>query len=380
MSPFDWSGDGARILVVDDQEPNRLLLREMLESHGCVVSEIAEGDAAVTRAREEMPDLILLDVNMPGIGGLEVCRLLKAAPETAGIPVLLVTALSHREDRLRGIEAGANDYLTKPFDRNELGLRVRNAVSLRRLHLRTEDQFRRLRELESLRDGLVHMLVHDLRTPLTGIRLYLEMLRDDAIALEGGPQFVELVDEANSISTRMTEMVNDMLDTSRLESGAMPLECVDSDISILVREAIELVGTRGRRRQVDVEADAIGMVQCDPGVIRRVVANLIGNAVDFSPDGRPVRVRIDRVADGFARVQVSDDGPGISAEYHERIFDKFGQLDAARSHVKHSTGLGLTFCKLAVTAHGGRIGVESAPGSGSTFWFVLPPECVLRAS
>ena len=112
-------------------------------------------------------------------------------------------------------------------------------------------------------------------------------------------------------------------------------------------------------------------VQCDPSIIRRVLANLIGNAVDFSPEGVPVRVRVE-TSNGDVRVLVSDEGPGIPAAWHERIFDKFGQLQASRSHVKHSSGLGLTFCKLAISAHGGRIGVESEPGQGSTFWFQLP--------
>jgi two-component system sensor histidine kinase/response regulator len=361
---------GGHILVVDDAEQNRLLLRDLLEAEGYRITEAVDGEQALLRVQEEWPDAVLLDVNMPGLDGYEVCRRLKGSPDTEAIPVLLVTALSHREDRLRGIAAGANDYVTKPFDKTELILRVRNVLRLHHLYNKTEAQYERLRELESLRDGLVHMLVHDLRTPLTGIRLYLEMLREDAGALPGGSGCVELVDEAGAITARMTEMINDLLDTSRLEAGAMPLDFAEASMEVLVREAIELVGTRGRKRQVDVDAPPV-TTRCDPGIIRRVLANLIGNAVDFSPDGQPVRVRVE-AENGDLRVLVRDEGPGIPPAYHERIFDKFGQLDAVRNHVKHSSGLGLTFCKLAINAHGGRIGVDSEPGHGSTFWFVLP--------
>ncbi len=371
MNEGAWEGGGAHILVVDDTAANRTLLRDLLEERGCRVSDAAtaaDADAIIARDR---PDLILMDVSMPGEDGFSACTRLKAAPLTEAIPIILVTALAHREDRIRGMEAGANDYLTKPVDRTELGLRVRNALALHRLHDRAEAQYRQLREMETLRDSLVHMLVHDLRTPLTGIRLYLEMLRDDVIAA-GKTEAGALLDEASGITVRMTEMINDLLDTSRFEAGAMPLELKPADAALLTREAVALVGTRGRRREVRVSGDPTAPVTCDPAIIRRVIANLIGNAVDYSPEGETVEVRVAR-ANGDVEVRVQDRGPGIPEAYRERIFEKFGQIDAVSRQVKHSTGLGLTFCRMAVQAHGGRIGVDSPEGgTGSTFWIRLP--------
>ena len=363
----------AHILVVDDQEANRLLLRDVLEPEGHRVTEAASGVAALQIVGELKPDVVLLDVTMPGVDGLEVCRRLKADPGTAAIPVLLVTALSHREHRLRGIEAGANDYIAKPIDRAELVLRVRNALHMHRLHSEVAEQYRRLQELERLRDGLVHMLVHDLRTPLAGIRTYLELLKEDAQTMSNQAEFAHLIAEANVVAFRMTEMVSDLLDVSRLEEGAMPLERSDADLAALAAEAVALVGARAiRDTNVQLAAPPYGVrVVCDAGVIRRVIANLVSNAVDFSKNGDAVEVLVEAGPAG-PRVAVVDRGYGIPPEYHEKIFEKFGQVEASRQRVKHSSGLGLTFCKLAVEAHGGHIGVDSTVGSGSTFWFDLP--------
>jgi signal transduction histidine kinase len=363
--------EGGHVLIVDDQEPNRLLLRDLLEARGYEVSEAVSGPEALAAIARRRPDVVLLDVSMPGMDGFEVTRRLREDPGAQAIPVLLVTALSAREHRLQGIEAGANDYLTKPIDRAELALRVRNAIQMHRLLRQVEDQYRRLRDLEGLRDNLVHMLVHDLRTPLTGIRMYLELLREDARLAKAGGGLKELVDEANAVSERMTAMVNDMLDVSRLEEGAMPVHRKPADLAALAGEAMKVAGA-GRRVELAFEAPQGGVsVNCDPELIRRVIANLVANAVDFSPDRSLVKVRVEN-GGPEVRVEVADQGPGIPPEFHQRIFEKFGQADVMRQRVKHSSGLGLTFCKLAVEAHGGRIGVDSAAGHGSTFWFTIP--------
>lgn len=363
--------DSGHVLVVDDQEPNRLLLRDLLEARGYEVAEATGGAEALEAIARRRPDVVLLDVSMPGMDGFEVTRRLRDDPATQPLPVLLVTALAAREHRLQGMEAGANDYITKPIDRAELALRVRNAIQMHRLLLKVEDQYRQLRDLEGLRDNLVHMLVHDLRTPLTGIRMYLELLREDARLSRAGGGLKELVDEANAVSERMTAMVNDMLDVSRLEEGAMPVHRKPADLTQLAGDAMKVAGA-GRRVDLAFEAPPDGVtVDCDPELIRRVIANLVANAVDFSPDRSLVQVRVEN-GGPEARVEVADQGPGIPPEFHERIFEKFGQADVMRQRVKHSSGLGLTFCKLAIEAHGGRIGVESDAGKGSRFWFTIP--------
>jgi len=316
------------------------------------------------------PDVVLLDVQMPGIDGFEVCRRLKAAPETAAVPVLLVTALSDRDHRLEGIRAGANDFITKPIDSADLMLRVRNALQMRRLFKEVEAQYRKLEELESLRDNLVHMVVHDLRSPLTAVYGNLQLLQLDMAPL--GPDATETLSETLRATQRITDMVSDMLDVSRMETGQMPLELEAVDVGVLVAETVRSVGARDPPIHYDPPAGTV-TARCDRKVIGRVITNLLDNAIKFTPAGAAVRVAVAHDDGTGVRVAVHDAGPGIPPESREVIFEKFGQVRGVKQ-TGRSSGLGLTFCKLAIEAHGGRIGIESEVGLGSTFWFVVPRE------
>jgi signal transduction histidine kinase len=361
-----------RILVVDDHEPNRLLLREILEQQGHTVTEAEGGYEALDAVASQEFDLLLLDVNMPGVNGVEVCRRLRADPHTASLPIILVTSLTHREHRLEGIAAGASDYLSKPIDRHELLLRVRNSLQMHKLHLELAAQYRDLRRLETLRDSLVHMLVHDLRSPLTAIMGFLELMRTEIDPATQTVLLSDLNEVMESVGV-LSDMVTTVLDVSRFESQAMPLTRTTLDLGEVAGSAISSLG--GRSRPVirfDRPAAPVRAVG-DLDVIRRVMMNLMANAVKFSPRGAPVLVHL-MPSDDEIRFEVVDSGPGIAPEHHEKIFEKFGQVESAEGRAVRSSGLGLTFCKMAIEAHGGRIGLHSTVGAGSTFWFVLPAE------
>lgn len=367
MSAAEVPASG-RVLVVDDEPRNRELLRDVLEAHGFEVSEAADGMEALALVDATTPDVVLLDVAMPGMDGLTVCRRLKEQPATAAIPVIMVTAHADRRDRLDGIRAGANDYVTKPVDVTDLSLRVGNAVALKRLHGEVADQLHRLQELERLRDALTHMVIHDLRSPLSGIMLALDLIGMTA----GGPgsSVSEDVALAQRSARAMSEMIAGLLDISRLESGEMPLERSRVSLAEVAAEAKALAAGVGDGAVVRVEAPSAPVVaDADRDVIRRVLTNLVGNALKFTPEGGHVRVAVSGDA-GEARVEVVDHGPGIAPEYHGMIFEKFGQVRDRKARL--GTGLGLAFCKLAVEAHGGQIGVRSEVGRGSTFWVTLP--------
>lgn len=356
------------VLVADDEPSNRTLLRQVLARGDYRVREAEDGFAALRCAREERPDAVLLDVMMPGMDGFQVCRILKADPDLAAVPVVLVTSLDGREDRLQGVEAGADDFLVKPIDPREVLFRVRNAVRTHRLFREVEDSYRRLHELESLRDSLTHMLVHDFRSPLQSVLGYLRLLRMDA-----GERLTRdetgFLDRAMSCAELLTEMVGATLDVSRMESETMPLNRQPVVLSDLARRAAVDVAGIAQETPIRIEARGELRLEADPEVVRRVLMNLLANALRFSPPGEAVVVHVEG-----NHVEVRDRGPGIPLDERERIFDKFVQLKAWEDGGRHSSGLGLTFCQLAVQAHGGRIGVDCPPQGGSTFWFTLPLE------
>lgn len=367
MNPSDPGAPPPNILVVDDTPANLQLLVNMLKQRGYKVRPVPNGELALRAARASPPDLILLDVTMPGMDGYEVCAQLKADARLRDIPVLFISALNETEDKVRAFQSGGVDYVTKPFQLEEVDARVRTHLALRRHERELQESLDRLRELERLRDSLTHMVVHDMRSPLLALQLTMPLLRR-ALRPEDRDA-IDMLDNADSGVAVLVEMATQMLDVSRMEAGRMTLERRVADLNATVRAALDgcrmLAGTRR------LPFSPAGPVEawCDPDIVRRIVGNLVGNALKFTSPGGEVRVQV--AAEGArARVTVTDDGPGIAPENHGRIFEKFGQLEGRQR--RQGTGLGLTFARMAVEAHGGEIGVDSALGRGSTFWFTLP--------
>jgi two-component system sensor histidine kinase/response regulator len=363
-----------RILVVDDEPLNRELLHDLLEVNGYTVIEAEDGEVALRKIAAEECDVILLDVKMPRMDGLEACRQLKANPATAHIPVLMVTALSDSEHRYLGIDAGANDYLNKPIDRRDVLLRVRNAVYAKRLHDKVQQDLAKLRELEALQDNLTHMIVHDMRSPLMIVSWSYDLiLKEKSLLSEQQQEFITM---GQSCCGELVEMVNSLLDISRMESGQMPLKHTVCSLLDIAQEAAEKLAVLAHKKMVTIQVGGhVASVSVDQDVMHRVFVNLLGNAIKFAPADSIIRVAITSSGDAV-RVAVSDRGQGIPPEYHKKIFEKFGQVDSRQEEHNYSSGLGLTFCKLAVEAHGGQIGVESEAGKGSSFWFTVPIKTV----
>ncbi|MBI2944470.1 MAG: hybrid sensor histidine kinase/response regulator [Candidatus Wallbacteria bacterium] len=366
------------VMIVDDTPANLKLLEGMLIERGYSVRAFPSGQLAVQAAQREPPDLILLDVMMPGIDGFTTCRQLKADPLTREIPVIFLSSLSETTDKLKAFTAGGVDYITKPFQTEEVAARVSTHLALlgarRELDQRNrqlEASLSRQAELEKMRDDLVHMMVHDMRSPLMGIQGNLSFLSED---LQGNPEpeVRQAVDAATGAATRLVDMVSAMLDVSRLESQQMPVSLREADLAVVVKQAIDGLGALTRKCALEVRSPASGLAaSCDPDLTARVVANLLGNALKFTPSGGAITVELAE-SGACARVSVIDTGPGIPPEWHRRIFEKFGQVSGEDRKVKHSTGLGLAFCKLAVEAQSGTIGLTSTDSRGSTFWFELP--------
>lgn len=357
------------VLVADVDPANRAICSSALQAQGYEVVEASDGEQVLQILSERDIDVVLMGVFMQRLGGFETCRRIKAQENTKMVPVLLVTALDERAARIKGMDAGADDFINKPIDPTEVSLRVRNAARGKGLYDQLQTSFEDLKRLEELRDGLTHMLVHDLRTPLTAIKGYASLL----VAGFGAgltPQQKNFAEKIVTQSNRLVEMVSAILDVSRLESDQMPLETQKTDLSLLLLEQSEpFSGLPDCEIHLDI-ADGVTL-KCDPDLIKRVVANLLSNAFKYTPKGEGVTLRLE-VGDEFAEVQILDKGPGVPEESRDKIFEKFTQVEGEAHKRPYSSGLGLTFCQLVVQKHGGEIGVGEADGGGAKFWFTLP--------
>lgn len=375
------------ILVADDVPANVELLSDQLETLGFRTVHAVDGPTALAACFEHRPELCILDVAMPAgaLGGddrstgFEVCRRIKRDARTARIPVIFVTALNDTSDRVRGIEAGGDDFLTKPHNRLVLGARVRSLLKLKAATDALEESYRKLRELEKVRDDLMKMIVHDLRTPLTSVVANLEMIADG----EYGPVSLEqkqALGDAESKSEELLALIGDLLEVAKVEETGMSLDTEPLAPGAFVAELLHEWHVRfvqdGAEVAVEVADDA-PTFDADKALLKRVFSNLIQNALTHS--GRSIRMKITaRGAEDGVLFGVEDNGPGIPAEFHELIFQKFGRVKTAHVPRVRSSGLGLAFCKLVIEAHGGRIWVRSVPGpgagdgGGSTFYVQLP--------
>ena len=377
------------VLVADDVPANVELLEDQLRTLGFRTVRAFDGPSAVAAAHEHRPDLAILDVAMPpgdlGVEerstGFEVCRRIKRDERTAGMPVVFVTALNDSTDRVKAIEAGGDDFLTKPHNRMVLGARVRSLLKLRSATEALQDSYRKLRELEKVRDDLMKTIVHDLKTPLTAVLATVEMLRDGDFGAVTETQGGALAD-TQARAEDLLALIEDLLELARLEESHVVLDRTAIVAATVLARMADAWRLRLSQEQATVSVEVAGelpVVQADARLLERVFNNLLQNALVHG--GRGVRVVLSAVRDGDGvRFAVADSGPGIAAAYHELIFRKFETVKLAGAPRARSSGLGLSFCRLVADAHGGRIWVQSDEGKGSTFFLVLPAGAEAKAS
>jgi two-component system sensor histidine kinase/response regulator len=370
--------DGSRLLVADDNEMNRDVLSRQLKRQGHIVQTAVNGQDALKLAREGRFDVILLDVMMPVLNGYDTLRELKSDPDLRHIPVIMISALDEMESIVRCIEMGAEDYLPKSFDPVLLKARIGASLEKKRLRDREvvlfqqlEENYKKLQDLESLRDSLTHMVIHDLRTPLTSLLTGMQSLQAMGDLDEFQSEFVEI---AISGGETLLSMINDLLDISKMEDGSLRLERLHIDADAVIQTALRQVRQLAAEKNLTLQAEVspdLGAIAVDEEKLRRALVNLLGNAVKFTPNNG--KITLSAHPDGMDAVfKVADTGEGIPKEAFGRIFEKFGQVENRKAGRKLSTGLGLTFCKMVAEAHGGRIWVESELGQGSTFIFAIP--------
>ena len=370
------ASDKSLILVVDDISKNLQVVGTLLRRENYRVVPATSGAQALERVRADPPDLILLDLMMPEMDGLEVCRRLKAEPLTQRIPVIFLTASNEMEHLVQGFEMGAVDYVTKPFNPPELLARVRT-------HLELKHARERLREMNEEKNEFMGIVAHDLRNPLGAITGYAEMVLEELASLPppSEEKFACSVREATQCtgriwdaSRRMAGMVQNLLDANRIERGEMKLNRTPTELAALVSSVVETQQPRATAKQQTIhlqnETAPVNVI-VDSNVMVQVLENLVSNAVKYSPPGKNIFVRLKKEA-GAVRCEVQDEGPGLSAEDQKKLFGKFARLSAKPTGGEHSTGLGLSIVKKMVEAMNGKVWCESEPGEGALFVVQLP--------
>lgn len=347
-----------RLLIVDDEKMNIDILVDLLRGdYRTIVAK--EGEQALKRAGSDpKPDLILLDIMMPGIDGFEVCRRLKANEATREIPVIFVTGKSEVADEAQGFNVGAVDYIHKPISPAIVKARIRT-------HLSLERQKRSLMELNELKNHFLGMAAHDLRNPLNVIRGLSEVLLIMDVSAEEKVEFLQTINQG---SEHMLTLINDLLDISVIESGRLDLNIAPGDLGDLIGERVSFFQHKAKEKNIRIETrfEEIADVRFDRARLAQVVDNLITNAIKFSPPDTTIQVRTAREGGG-AFFLVKDQGPGLSEADQAKLFGAFQRLTAQPTGGEESTGLGLSIVKKIVDAHGGRVKVESALGGGSEF-------------
>lgn len=332
-----------------------------------------DGETALKIARESTPDLVLLDILMPSLNGYEVCSRLKSGKETQFIPVIMVTSLKGKEDKIKGIEAGADDFVSKPYDQDELLARVRSLLKIKSLHDRLEHNYTKLKELEKMKNNLMHMIVHDLNNPLTAISVRLEILREESKENLTEEQKSDL-DTALMASEDLRRMISNLLDINKMEEGRIDLHYEKFDLNALAEEVVNQMRPLAiyENRTLSLETpNRMPEASADRELVKRVITNLVSNAIKFTSPGDKIGVKAGyNEEEKNFYVRVKDSGKPISEKHIARIFDKFIHIESDRP--KTGRGLGLTFCKMAIEAHGGKIWAESKPGEGNLFIFTLP--------
>jgi two-component system, sensor histidine kinase and response regulator len=373
------------ILVVDDEPHGFEVIEAHLYREGYDLTYVSNGIEALSCLGNIKPDVILLDVMMPDLDGIEVCRKIKSNPQQKHIPIIMVTALNSKEDLARSFDAGADDFLTKPVSGIEIRARVRSM-------LRIKQQYDALQATLHLREELSNMIVHDLRNPLSKI------IAGSSLLLEGNLD-EEDIQDVNLILTagrQLNSLINDLLILTKMEAGKMLLNRLSIDLNKLATTALSEFSTVATSKNINLKsqlAPQVDPVYIDENLFRRVLDNLLSNALKFSPRQSSITIQVDylsqlevekqldstcnislmnaaaNIAPKQAIIRLIDEGPGISEDLKQRIFDKYevGKVVSGLSQF----GLGLAFCKMVVEAHDGAIFVEENKPHGSIFTVII---------
>ena len=361
-----------KILIVDDVVSNVLLLKILLTNEKFQVCTASNGNMCIEMAKSEHPDLILLDVMMPDLNGFDTAVILKKDPETQEIPIIFLTALNNPSDLVKGFQVGANDFLTKPFNKEELVMRVMHQIQLvaaKRIIVRQNEELKRT---ISNRDKMYSVIAHDLRSPMASIRMVLNLAVNVVPKEAVGEEIFGLLDKANRESEETHDLLDNLLKWTKSQTGRLNVVYQDVDLDDVVPGVVDIFRMIAEMKKIDLKylpADEKLTVHADNDMIKTIIRNFLSNAVKFTPEGKGIEVFYKREGD-FARISVRDHGVGIAPERVGSIF-RTGETTYGTGG-EEGSGLGLQLCQDFARKNGGDAQVESTLGEGSTFSFTIP--------
>lgn len=362
-----------KILIVDDVMSNVLLLKVLLTNEKFAIATASNGRQALEQVEKENPDLVLLDVMMPDMSGFEVAQHLKSNPNTADIPIIFLTALNSTADIVKGFQVGANDFISKPFNKEELIIRVTHQISLvaaKRLILSKTEELQRT---IAGRDKLYSVIAHDLRSPMGSIKMVLNMLILNLPSEKIGAEMYELLTMANQTTEDVFSLLDNLLKWTKSQIGKLNVVYQDVDLVEVTDGVIEIfsmVASLKKIRIHEMKPEKM-MVNADIDMLKTVVRNLLSNAIKFSKENSEVLVKMEEV-DGMAVVSVQDYGCGISEEGQKKLSHTDTHFSTFGTNNEEGSGLGLLLCKDFVVKNGGKLWFTSKEGEGSIFSFSIP--------
>jgi len=368
------------ILVVDDFPANILALEATLAEEGYTTQSAANGYLALDKVAQTLPDLILLDIQMPGIDGFEVCRQLKKDERTHAIPVIFLTAMTQTSDIIKGFACGAQDFVTKPFRPAELIARVETHLRLNEALAQIKEknqvlsmQNRQLEELNSTKDRMFSIIGHDLRGPIGSLRMMLDMILENPEEYSM-QDILDVIQPLRDSAASSYSLLENLLSWARCQHGEIEYSPGENDLSDAINNTFSLLTPAVHQKRIILEKQLPlnTLAWFDKEMITTVLRNLVNNAIKFSKPGGKIIVKVHETKDQFITIKVQDQGIGIKPENMEKLFrtDLFFSTFGTAS--EKGSGLGLILCKEFVEINGGKIWVESIPGAGSTFFFTLP--------
>ena len=362
-----------KILIVDDVMSNVLLLKVLLTNEKFAIATANNGQQALEQVDKEHPDLVLLDVMMPDLSGFEVAQRLKSNPDTADIPIIFLTALNSTTDIVKGFQVGANDFISKPFNKEELIIRVTHQISLvaaKRIILNKTEE---LQHTIAGRDKLYSVIAHDLRSPMGSIKMVLNMMILNLPVEKIGSEMYELLTMANQTTEDVFSLLDNLLKWTKSQIGNLNVVYQDIDVVEVVDSVIDVFNIVAGLKKITIREEKTEKlpVSADIDMLKTVIRNLLSNAIKFSNENSEVVVKMEEQGD-MAVISVKDNGCGIDEEGQKKLLHTGTHFSTFGTNNEEGSGLGLLLCQDFVVKNGGKLWFTSKKGEGSTFYFSVP--------